>query len=373
VKLKGILKWRFGFYPNRFFILKGAIPMSENVLKLVKNDPNELYMREYLLYLKGDRGARPKTMMAYASDLREFLTAFQTHDVLELRQAQIRDYKFELVNRGLAPRTVNRKLTVLRSFYTYFVENDEYDIVKNPVKNIKNMPVPKTIPVTLGESQAKTLLDGIILTGRYALRDYALFSTFLFTGLRVSEICKLQTHDIDFEENLVIVRDGKGGKDRLVPMIGQLASTLQMYLRNGTVQMDEQVRKKKGKRSKIDRAWCGRSYFANEKSGTTLFLTKYGGEFTREGIDFLFKEYTKKLGLYKPGLSLHAMRRSCLTYLYRQGVDLYTLQQISGHSSMDTLRHYLAVDDKQLHESMKKHPLSQRSIDFDLVSMVRNK
>lgn len=343
------------------------------VLSIVKNSANEVYLREFMLYFKGDRGARPRSVTAYERDLREFIESFPTSDVLELRQAQIRDYKFELVNRGLAPRTVNRKITVLRSFYQFFVEEDDYDIVKNPAKNIKLVPVPKTIPITLGESQAKTLLDGVMLIGRYALRDYAIFSTFLFTGLRVSEICRLTVHDVNFDDNLLYVRDGKGGKDRVVPLVGQLSSTLQLYMKSGTVMMDEEVRKKKKKRSRVDRAWCGRGFFVNDRSDSTLFLTKYGGAFGREGIDFLFKDYTRKLGIYKPGLSLHAMRRSCLTYLYKNGVDLFVLKEISGHSSMDTLRHYLSIDDSKLHESIKKHPLSNRSIDFELVNMVRNR
>ncbi|WP_141296414.1 tyrosine-type recombinase/integrase, partial [Brevibacillus centrosporus] len=197
-----------------------------NVLSVVRTNANDLYVREYLLFMRSDRGARPRTLKGYEGDLKRFVALFKTRDLLELRQQDIREYKFSLVDSGLAPRTVNRAISVVRSFYEYFVDHDDYDIAKNPAKSIQGMKVPKTIPVTLGEQQAKTLLDGIMLTGKYAVRDYALFATFLYTGIRVSELINLKTYDVNFEENYIHVRDGKGGKDRIIPMIPQLANAL---------------------------------------------------------------------------------------------------------------------------------------------------
>ncbi|MCG6197263.1 site-specific integrase, partial [Anoxybacillus sp. LAT_38] len=134
--------------------------MHGNVVSIVKTQTNDLYVREFLLYMKSDKGARPKTLTGYEMDLRRFIGHFPTQDVLELRQQDIREYKFSLVDAGLAPRTVNRHMSVIRSFYEYFVDHDDYDITKNPAKNIQGMKVPKTVPITLGEQQAKTLLDG---------------------------------------------------------------------------------------------------------------------------------------------------------------------------------------------------------------------
>lgn len=340
-----------------------------NVLSIVKTNQNDLYLREFLLFMRSDKGARPKTLTGYETDLKRFIRHFSTQDVLELRQQQIREYKFSLVDTGLSPRTVNRHVSVIRSFYEYFVDHDDYDIVKNPAKNIQGMKVPKTVPITLGEQQAKTLLDGIMLTGKYAVRDYAIFATFLFTGVRVSELINLKTYDINFEENFIHVRDGKGGKDRIIPMIPQLANALQLYLQSGIVY--EELVKNENQRSKINRYKCGRKYFVAGEDDQTLFLTKFGEPYTEKGIDWLFKSYTKRLGIYKDKLSLHALRRSCLTFLYKQGVDLFVLKEISGHAHVQTLEHYLAIDNSKVLDAMKKHPLHNHQIDRGLVEMVR--
>lgn len=347
-----------------------VIIMQSNVLSIVKTNVNDIYLKDYLLYMKSDKGARPKTIAAYETDLCRFLHHFTTKDVLELRQQEIREYKFSLVDAGLAPRTVNRAISVIRSFYEYFVDHDDYDITKNPAKNIQGMKVPRTIPITLGEQQAKTLLDGIMLTGRYAARDYAIFATFLFTGIRVSELINLKTYDVNFDENYIHIRDGKGGKDRIVPMVGQLANALKIYLQTGIVY--QEMSKKKGSRSKISRYQSGRSYFVTGVDDQTLFLTKEGHAYSEKGIDWLFKAYTQKLGIYKDGLSLHALRRSCLTFLHKQGVDLFILKEISGHARVQTLEHYLAIDNSKVLDAMKKHPLSNHEMDHGLVNMVRS-
>ncbi|WP_419877651.1 tyrosine-type recombinase/integrase [Brevibacillus centrosporus] len=343
----------------------------QSVLSIVKTSTNDIYLREYLLYLKSDKGARPKTLTGYEMDLRRFMEHFKTIDVLDLRQQDIREYKFSLVDRGLAPRTVNRHISVIRSFFEYFVDHDDYDIMKNPAKNIQGMKVPRTIPITLGEQQAKTLLDGIMLTGRYAIRDYAIFATFLFTGIRVSELINLKVWDINFQDSYIHVRDGKGGKDRVVPMLPQLANALQLYLQNGVVY--EELQKKKNKRSIINRYKCGRKFFVTGEDDQTLFLTKDGNPYSEKGVDWLFKSYTKRLAVYKEGLSLHALRRSCLTYLHKSGVDLFILKEISGHANVGTLQHYLAIDTSRTLDAMKSHPLSHHQIDHGLVNIVRAK
>lgn len=340
-----------------------------NVLSVVRTNANDLYIREFMLFMRSDKGARPKTLTGYETDLKRFAAHFKTRDLLELRQQDIREYKFGLVDKGLAPRTVNRAISVIRSFYEYFVDHDDYEIVKNPAKNVQGMKVPRTVPITLGEQQAKTLLDGIMLTGKHAVRDYAIFAAFLYTGLRVSELINLKTYDINFEDSYIHVRDGKGGKDRVIPMIPQLANALQLYLQTGVVYQEASKRES---RSGISRYKCGRQYFVNGPDDQTLFLTQEGKPYGRKGIDWLFKGYTKRLGIYKDGLSLHALRRSCLTFLHKQGVDLFILKEISGHARVQTLEHYLAIDNSKVLDAMRAHPLHNHQIDRGLVEMVRN-
>lgn len=345
-------------------------------LTLLKKDQNGAHIDEFLLYLSSDKGCRPNSIKMYREDLEKLSEYWVTKDLLDASEKDIREYKYSLVEKGLAPRTINRKLAIIRSFYNYFVNSDQYELTQNPGRNIPSIKVPVTEPVVMNESQAETLLDGILLTGQFAARDYAIFSTFLFTGLRVAELIHLSIADVDFSNNVIHVRDGKGGKDRSIPMIPRLQNALRMYLHNGAVYDTRLVKGQRKTRTinHLAKNKCGRAYF--EKYGVDnqsyLFLTKYGCGFTEKGIDYLFKQYTRNLGIYRKGLSLHALRRSCLTFLYKQGVDLFLLKEISGHVRVQTLEHYLHIDKTKVAQAMTKHPLADQGMDMRLVDLVRS-
>jgi site-specific recombinase XerD len=253
---------------------------------------------------------------------------------------------------------------VIRSFYDYFVDQDDWKIYKNPAKNVQRMKVPKTIPVTLKEEDAETLLDVIYIKSPYAVRDYALFATFIFTALRVSEVINLEISDLDFAKGKILVRQGKGQKDRIVPMIPRLANILKRYLKIGISYTKD---------GRINKSRSGREYFLTNHENQALFLTKNGERFTEKGVEYIFKKYTKMIGIYRKGLSLHAMRRSCLTFLYRAGVDLFVLKEISGHVRIQTLENYIVVDEEKVMNAAMKHPLADREIDQRLVDLFLSK
>lgn len=350
--------------------------MDNVLLKLVKNDENSYYIKEFLQHMKSDKGCRPKTVISYLSDLTEIKDFFVNRNLLELKESDIRRYKFHLVERDLAPRTVNRRISVIRSFFTYFVYSDEYEqIYKNPARNIPSMKIPSKKPITMSENQSENFLTSIILIGRYGLRDYALFSTFLFTGMRISEVAALKIQDIDFDRGVIEVRDGKGGKDRTIPMMPRLSQTLSLWI-NNEVAYDEKVIKMKTKQKKklvINKAKSGRKLFLDGTGSDEdfAFITKYGKPFSHKGIAYLFQRYIDIANYTKDGLSPHAMRRSFLTHLKRQGVDLFTLQKISGHARVATLEHYLEIDDKEVAAAVDMHPSSNRGLDWNMIDTLR--
>jgi len=325
---------------------------------------NEQLIELYLSYLQKDKGCRRKTLEAYASDLKLFISAISDAPLLTLTEHDIRQYKYVLVSKKKAPRTINRKLSCLNSLYEYILNNEAYGLLRNPMRNIPKIKVPKTIPITLNENQAETFLNGILLTGKFGLRDYCIFLTFIFTAMRVSEVVNLTIHDLDFSKKLIHIKDGKGGVDRLIPMHPRLATSLLMYLTIDTV-TDKQL-------AKINKFKCGRKYFVTDPENITLFLNRSGKKFTEKGIDYHFKNYMKKLGIYKQGLTLHALRRSCLTFLLEQGNDLFTIQQISGHSRVQSLEHYLAINITQVMSALLKHPLSNQGFDLNVIEMLRS-
>lgn len=322
---------------------------------------------EFLKFMKGDKGSRDNTIDSYSSALTQFESHFSEFDLLNLTETQLREYKYHLVEMKLAPRTINHKLVVISCLYDYFINKEDSETRKNPTKNIQRMKVPKTIPITISASQGDSFLSNILLKGSYAIRDYAMFAAFIFTAARASEIIKLQTHDIDFDNNLMYFRDAKGGKDRAVPMDKRLVEALKLYLQNDIVYENKNT----GNR-KILKFKSGRNYFVKDPSDSTVFLTKFGSGFSDSGITYHFKKYTKAISIYKPGLSLHALRRSCLTWLHDEGVDVFTLKEISGHSDIRTLEHYLAIKIEKVTEAIGKHPLSDRGMNVNLINLYRD-
>lgn len=313
------------------------------------------------MFMKSDKGCTERTIKSYSEDLKAFQNFFINRDlVYDIKKNDVRAYKFHLVDRGLAPRTVNRSISAIRSFYSYYVDHDNWNLGKNPAKNIPRMKVPKTIPITIAEEDAETLLDFIYLKGKYAIRDYAIFSTFIFTALRVSEVINLDLTDLDFRAGKILVRQGKGQKDRFVPMIPRLAKILKLYINTGLCYNEY---------GKINKARSGRKFFYIDPKNQALFLTSRGQRFTEKGVEYHFKKYTNLIGIYRKGLSLHAMRRSCLTFLYRAGVDLFVLKEISGHARLQTLENYIVVDEEKVMGAALKHPLADREIDQRLVDL----
>lgn len=341
-----------------------------------KPTDNQKYINEFLKFCNVDKVLRIKSVRQYKSDLDEFATLYQDRDILKLKEIDIRNYKYQLVERKLAIRTINRKLSTIRTFYNYFLNSESHKTVtRNPVTNVKSIRLPKCDPIILSESQAETLLDGILLTGRYAFRDYAIFCTFLFTALRVSELINLKLSDLDFDNHVLRVVNGKGGKDRTVPMIPRLENALKLYLTQGISYRRIRVPKRKKEKyiERLEPSKCGRAFFIQPGVDDIdyVFLSQGGTKFSPEGVNYLFKEYAKDFGIFRERLSLHALRRSCLTFLYRQGVDLFILREISGHSNITTLQHYLRIDQKNVLSAMEKNPLAKQGFDLRLMDLVR--
>lgn len=323
---------------------------------------NGITIQKFMDYLEKDKGCSARTISSYYSDLILF-DRFIKKNFKDCQEEDIILYKHDLVRLNLTHATVNRRLSVLRSYYAYLIKTKE--ISQNPALLVDKLKLPKKIPIILNENQSTMLLDCILMKGMYSVRDYAIFCTFLLTGCRVSELVNLRVNDIDFSNNVIYIRNGKGNKDRMIPMISKLSEAINTYLSNGTVLTNE-------KRPKPIKYKCGRGYFLKEQTYEHLFITKFCAPFSSKGVEYLFKQYCSVVGIEQKGLSLHALRRSCLTYLYKQGVDLFVLKEISGHARLQTLEHYLAVDHSKVNEAMQKHPLSSRGMDSNLMDLIRN-
>jgi integrase/recombinase XerD len=193
-------------------------------------------------------------------------------------------------------------------------------IVKNPALEIEYEAAGyKMQRPLLSEREMSRFLDSIDTGKGSGLRDRALFELLYSSGLRVSEATNLVIGDIDFETRLVLIRQSKWGKDRVVPISEVAAGFLAKYL--------------SGRKKKDERVFIGKS-----------------GRMRGQTFNVLFKKRLSELGMYRKGMSAHSIRHSCATHLLSHGADLRYVQELLGHESIETTTVYT----HELVENMKR-------------------
>ncbi len=288
-----------------------------------------LYIKEFISFLKDIRNLSKNTIFNYNKDLKDFSFYTQKEGILNIAPKDIEKYVEHLKKRGYSNRTINRKLSSIRGFYRFLEEKGT--IETNPTINLYSPKLDKRLPDFLYEEEVKRLLDYKDEKDKYDLRDSAIMEFMYATGMRLREIEGLSIKDIDFSSQTVRVR-GKGGKIRILP-ISNIA------LRKLTAYFEE--RKRKGERFSMD---------------TPLFLNRQGKRLTARSISRIVKKRAKKTGFFK-NIHPHMFRHSFATHLLNGGADLRVVQELLGHSSLSTTQIYTHITKTRLREIYDKtHP-----------------
>jgi len=211
---------------------------------------------------------------------------------------------------------------------------DRGHLAANPVDDIEVPKLEKRLPPKLTKQEALRLLE-VVYNYPYPhrflrARNHALFSTFVYAGLRKSEALNLHMGDVDIENRTIFVRRGKGAKDRIVPMSHRLAQTLLRY------------REERGKLGKT----C-----------PELFTSLHRNTgFTRSGLKRVVDALKRAAGIE---FTVHKLRHTFATLMLEGGCDIYSLSRMLGHSDIKTTTIYLAASAEHLRSQMSKHPLDQ--------------
>jgi len=297
-------------------------------------------LEEYLKYLEWERNLSPATLKAYRRELiraEEFLTSeIGITSWEEVGVSGIRSYLAHLHYLGLAPRSVERALAALRSFFNYLVGEDV--IPANPAKTIVFPRTPRTAPDIVALDVIETLLDSFPQTpaGR---RDRAIIEFLYGSGLRVGELSRLDLEDVRIPDRLIRVR-GKGRKERIVPFGRRALEALRAYL--------------------PDRA---RWRMEKPRRDDALFVNQRGGRLTDRSVRRLLDAALTRAAL-DIDMHPHSLRHAFATHLLEAGMDLRAIQEMLGHSSLSTTQIYTTVDLAHLirvHRSA--HPRSRRKKD----------
>lgn len=300
-------------------------------------------------HLESEKRASPNTVRAYLADLEELLAHVRARrgDGPEAAPLAGKDLDTLACRSFLAslhgkndPASVGRKLSSLKSFFRLLVRRKL--IAASPLGSLRGPKRAHHLPAFLGKEEASRLLDGRPETAHSAFetaRDQALFEVLYGSGLRISEACHLDVDDVvsDGEGAKIIVREGKGGKDRIVPAGGKAWQALVDYL-------------------PLRASLIALLVVQNKPThAQALFLS-------RRGLRMGDREARRKLDRRElesevKRVSPHALRHSFATHLLGEGADLKSIQEMLGHSSLRTTQRYAQVDiDHLMRVYDKAHP-----------------
>lgn len=226
-------------------------------------------------------------------------------------------------------------LGTIRGFYLYLVREEK--IVYNPAQSIIPIYEKRILKDVPSEQTMKLLIDSIDECTYYGIRNKAILELMYSSGLRISELWKLNLQDVDLKEGLVRIHKSKGGSSRIVPMGRKAARLIQKYL--------EVTRPKHAKRP----------------SEEALFLSARGTCLSDNQIDHILVTQRKRFAVFK-GITPHSLRHACALHMLRQGAPIQSIQRLLGHKKLRTTEVYTKLhiqDLKEVHE--RYHPREKRN------------
>ena len=298
------------------------------------------WIDEFISFARSERGLAPNTVDAYRRDLarwRSFCVLAEV-DVDRPQPQSFTDY-LERARAGrppfevpLAPSSVARMLVSVRSLYRFLLREGDIDSDPTAVVGIPRRPLSLPKAVSLDTVLALLEAPGTGLLGR---RDRAILETLYGTGLRISELVALDVDDVDLDRRSVLVRAGKGGKDRVVPLGRPAAERIDAY---ATMARPELAARARG------------------SARGALWLNARGGRLTRQGCWKIMKAHAGSAGL-SAAISPHTLRHSFATHLLDAGADVRVVQELLGHASLTTTQVYTLVSDQHLRSVyLESHP-----------------
>ncbi|BDR56522.1 site-specific tyrosine recombinase/integron integrase [Xylocopilactobacillus apis] len=285
---------------------------------------NQLQIHNFIDFLKDFKHYSSKTISAYERDLKDFFVFLNDKSFEDVVK---KDYFLYLnyLDKKYAQSSIDRKKSSLASFFQYLLQQGK--IVVNPIKKIKGSKKAKHLPKIMYQDELNELIDEIPMGTNLEIRDRLIFELLYSTGIRISEAVNIKLNEIDFNLKVILVH-GKGSKDRYVPFNENFQKILNLYLKDA------------------------RPSILAQKKCDFLILNSKGDKLTDRGLEYIFDQVLLKIN--KPGIHPHILRHSLATHLLDNGADLRIVQELLGHSSINTTQIYTHVSIKKLQDVYKK-------------------
>lgn len=280
-------------------------------------------IEEYFTYLLASKGLAEKTIDDYKEDLLIFLRDFPekktTDDLLE---SDLNDFAIKEGEKDRSSATIARRLSALFNFYTFLAKRG---IIGTAPERVDRPKEEKSLPVILSFEEVERLLEAPDTSKESGMRDKAMLETMYATGLRVSELCSLPLSAINAQNRLIVIRHGKGNKQRTVPISPFALEWLETYIHDFRSH-------NKGKKRK------------------EVFLNLHGEPISRNYFFMQVKKYAQQVGI-EVSISPHTLRHCFATHLLENGAELRAVQEMLGHAHLSTTQIYTHVSTRRILEA----------------------
>ncbi|MBK5719321.1 tyrosine recombinase XerC [Dysgonomonas sp. Marseille-P4677] len=291
-----------------------------------------LLIEKYIKYLRYEKNFSLHTEISYSTDLQQFSEFLKEHfpeiDIKAADSDIIRLWIVSLMEAKISARSVNRKLSTLKSFYKYLLRINEISI--NPVKKITGPKTPKPIPAFINNTDMDKILDNTNFDDSYeSLRNQIMIELFYATGIRRAELIGLRDTDVDFSNETIQVT-GKRNKQRIIPFSDGMRTLLEQYI---TIR-DKEV----------------------ENTTGYLFVRENGKQLYPMLVHRIIEENLKHIPTLSK-TSPHVLRHSFATSMLNNGADINAVKELLGHSSLAATEIYTHTSFEELKKIYNKaHP-----------------
>ena len=288
---------------------------------------------KFIDYLTLEKSYSPNTIKAYYKDLNDFenfsRSNFDNIDIEESNYSIIRSWIIELVNNGNSNRTVNRKISSLKSFFKFLIKTDS--IKTSPLDQHMPLKQKKKIEVPFSKEEIFSLLDSDYFPDSYkGLLQKTIITFFYFTGVRRIELIELKESNLDLKSGVVKVL-GKRNKERIIPLLPKIKDLLEKYIseRNNVIPKIEY---------------------------DLVFLSNKGFKLSEKYVYRTVVEYFKLVSS-KTKKAPHVLRHSFATHLMNEGADINSVKELLGHASLSATQIYTHTSMEKIKEVFQKnHP-----------------
>lgn len=302
--------------------------MGKEKSSYIIEDGNSKELSEFQDYLLNVRRYSSNTVSSYSFDICDFTKFIRGLGKIfkDIKVDDVKSWILDLTERQIGKRSIKRKMSSLKSFYAWMYLQKKVD--SDPFEYVHSPKATHALPDFFSEKEIDVLLTANEKrTDKLKDRDQALLMLMFASGLRASEVVNLTFNQVDFDNRIMKV-SGKGNKDRLVPFTNSAKEAMLNYingLRKDLLKEDTKY----------------------------IFLNSKGNKMTVRGLEYILDEIEAKTGLYGK-IHPHMLRHSFATKMLNRGADLRTIQELLGHSSIETTSIYTHVAYENMKETYEK-------------------